>query len=152
MGLPLPAAFEMAGKVMPQKLVPVILIGPEDRGAFVEEAVAAGMMQYLAQPVSRKDLGPAIVLARARFENSLALQKEITVPQSDVLLQGKVRRAKGSLIQRIGFFEAEAHQKLQCLAQRERCTLAEAAARVIAAEQFFRELEPVKPGGGRPRT
>ncbi len=151
LALPLPAALEAAGTIMARRPVAILVIGPEDPGAL-EQAVKAGVMQYLAMPVARKDLNPALVLARARFESFLAMGQKIADLQKDVILHREVARAKGILAQRMGFSEAEAHQKLQRLAQRERCTLAEAATRVIAADRFFRELDEVKSARGKSKS
>lgn len=101
----------------------------------------AGVMGYLAKPVDRKDLLPAISLATTRFADLMALRKDAQSLKEAIVLRQQVERAKGILAKRLSISEAEAHRGLQRLAQRERCTLGQAATRVIGGDEFFVTLD-----------
>jgi response regulator NasT len=105
--------------------------------------MAAGVMGYLVKPVALKELGPAIAVALSRFADLMALRKDVQGLKEALLVRQQMERAKGILAQRMALSEAEAHKRIQHLAMRERCTLAEAAARIITADKFFADLETV---------
>jgi len=95
----------------------------------------------LVKPIDRKDLGPAIALAVTRFADLMGLRKDVQGLKDALALRQQVERAKGVLERRMGLTEADAHKRLQQLARNDRCTMAEAATKVVAAEKFFTDLE-----------
>ncbi len=132
---------EAALQIMAARPVPIILITAHSDPELVQRATAAGVMGYLVKPVDRQDLPPAIAVARSRFADLLALQKDVRSLKEALVLRQQMERAKGILGQRLGLSDAEAHNRLQSLARHARCTSAEAAAKVIAADRFFADLE-----------
>ena len=134
---------EATRQIMAHRPVPIILVTAHSEPELIGQAMAAGVMGYLVKPVDRKDLPPAIALAVSRFADLMALRKDVRSLKEALNLRQRVERAKGILLQRMGLAEAEAHKRLQHLARRERCTLGEAADRVIAANKFFADLENV---------
>ena len=132
---------EAAGAIMGQRPVPIVLVTAHSDPALIQRAMAAGVMGYLVKPVDRRDLVPALALATARFGDLMALRQDVRSMQEALQVRQQVERAKGILAQRMGLGEAEAHKRLQHLARRERCTLGEAAGRVIQADKFFVGLE-----------
>lgn len=133
--------LEVARQIMARHPVPIILVTAHSDPALIEEGMQAGVMGYLVKPVEPQDLGPAIALALSRFADLMALRKDVQGMKNALLVRQQVERAKGALTYRLRLSEAQAHKRLQLLAQRERCTLAEAAERVIAAEKFFEQVE-----------
>jgi AmiR/NasT family two-component response regulator len=133
--------LEATRQIMAQRPVPIVLVTAYSDPDLIDRAMTAGVMGYLVKPVDRKDLAPAIALATSRFGDLMALRKDVHSLKEALVLRQQVERAKGVLAQRMGLAEAEAHRRLQQLARNERCTLAEAAAKVIAAEKFFADLE-----------
>jgi len=134
---------EATRQIMAHRPVPIILVTAHSEPELIGQAMAAGVMGYLVKPVDRKDLPPAIALAVSRFADLMALRKDVRSLKEALNLRQRVERAKGILLQRMGLAEAEAHKRLQHLARRERCTLGEAADRIIAANKFFADLENV---------
>ena len=134
---------EATRQIMAHRPVPIILVTAHSEPELIGQAMAAGVMGYLVKPVDRKDLPPAIALAVSRFADLMALRKDVRSLKEALNLRQRVERAKGILLQRMGLAEAEAHKRLQHLARRERCTLGEAADRIIAANKFFADLEHV---------
>jgi response regulator NasT len=135
--------LEATREIMAHRPVPIILVTAHSDPDLIQRATAAGVMGYLVKPVGLKELGPAIAVALSRFADLTALRKDVQGLKEALLVRQQVERAKGILAQRMGLSEAEAHKRIQHLAMRERCTLAEAAARVIAANTFFADLETV---------
>jgi AmiR/NasT family two-component response regulator len=135
--------IEATREIMAHRPVPIILVTAHSDPDLIQRATAVGVIGYLVKPVALKELGPAIAVALSRFADLMALRKDVQGLKEALLLRQQVERAKGILAQRMGLSEAEAHKRIQHLAMRERCTLAEAAARVIAANKFFADLETV---------
>jgi len=133
--------LEATREIMAHRPVPIILVTAHSDPDLIQRAMEAGVMGYLVKPVALKELGPAIALALSRFADLMALRKDVQGLKEALLVRQQVERAKGILAQRMGLSEAEAHKRVQHLAMRERCTLAEAAGRVIAADKFFADLE-----------
>ncbi len=147
--LDLPDSLQAVARIMSHWPTAILAVGRPDVSA-VERLVGAGAIGFLAKPVQTKDLEPAMVIARARFADLLALRKRAAGLRHAVLQQCQVGRAKVVLQQRLQWSEAEAHHKLQRLAQRDGITLEQAAARVIAANECFLAL--VAPPLGQPRA
>jgi len=135
--------LEATRKIMAQRPVPIVLITAHTDPGLIRGATEAGVMGYLVKPVDRRDLAPAIALAVSRFADLVALRKDVRGLKEALILRQQVERAKGILAKRLGLAEAEAHARLQHLARRDRCTLTEAAGKVIAADKFFADLEDV---------
>lgn len=133
--------LEATRQVMAHRPVPIVLVTAHSDPDLIQQAMVTGVMGYLLKPVDRKDLVPAIALATTRFVDLMALRKEVQSLKEALMLRQQVERAKGILERRMGLSEDEAHKRIQQLARHERCTLGEAAARVISADKFFGELE-----------
>lgn len=128
-------------EIMARRPVPIILVTGHSDPDLIEEAMAAGVMGYLVKPLDHMDLRPTIAVASARFGDLMALRKDVLTLKEALALRKDLERAKGILANRMGVSETEAHRCLQQLAQRERCTLTEAAGRVITQDKFFVDLE-----------
>jgi response regulator NasT len=133
--------LEAVREIMARRPAPIILVTAHSDAALIDRAMVAGVMGYLVKPVDRKDLEPAIALAASRFGDLMALRRDLHDLREALLVRQQLERAKQTLQRRMGLTEAEAHTRLQRLARRERCTLGEAAGRVLAADRFFAELE-----------
>ncbi|HTX52437.1 MAG TPA: response regulator [Candidatus Baltobacteraceae bacterium] len=132
---------EAARQIMAHRPVPIILVTAHSDPDLIERAMAAGVMGYLMKPVEIKALEAAIALALSRFTDLASLQKDVQGLKETLVFRQQVERAKGVLAYRLRMSEAAAHEKLQHFARTERCTLAEAASRVIAGDKLFAELE-----------
>jgi response regulator NasT len=133
--------IEATREIMARRPVPIILVTGHSDPQLIDTAVAAGVMGYLVKPLDVKELRPAISLALARFADLMALREDVRTLQGALAARKDLERAKGILRRRMGLSEADAHRRLQQFARRERCTLAEAAAKVLAGDKFFADLE-----------
>jgi two-component system, response regulator PdtaR len=133
--------LEVTRQIMGHRPVPIVLVTAHSDPELIDQAMVAGVMGYLVKPVDRKDLAPAVALAVSRFTDLIALRKDVQSLKEALVLRQQVERAKGVLERRMGLAEADAHKRLQQLARNDRCTMAEAAAKVVSAEKFFTDLE-----------
>src|SRR5699024_2440849 len=83
-------------------LAPVVILTAFSQRDLIDQATQAGAMSYIVKPFSETDLVPAVELAKARFDQLVALESEISdltvrfetrklVDQAKVLLQEKLQ-------------------------------------------------------------
>jgi two-component system, response regulator PdtaR len=114
--------------------VPVVLVSAYDDPQLLARAEGAPVMAYLVKPVKPPDVAAAVRLAVVRFgERQQALR--------DLEERKLVERAKGVVMSRLGVGEDSAYRRLRQYASDNNLKLAEVAARVLRAEEVFRELE-----------
>src|SRR4051812_41915294 len=75
--MPVLDGLSAAGQIASAGLAPVIVLTAFSQRELVERARDAGAMAYLVKPFAKKDLVPAIELARARFAERAALDAEV---------------------------------------------------------------------------
>ncbi len=127
----LSAAEEIDG----DRLAAVVMVTAFSQRDTVERATAAGVHGYVVKPWGRADLGPAIEVAFARWEQMLGLEESVRVLQQRTLEREQVDRAKRHLQER-GMSESEAFVSLRKRAMDRRVTLAEVAAEVLAGTDW----------------
>jgi response regulator NasT len=121
--------------------VSVVLVTAHSDPEFVERAQAVGVQAYLVKPVTEKDLGPAIALARRQFEQAQALRKESADLRQALEDRKAIERAKGVVVKRLGVPEEEAFRKLRKFASDRNRKLVEVAQGVLHSEEVFHALE-----------
>jgi AmiR/NasT family two-component response regulator len=97
----------------------------------VQRASEEQVLAYLVKPFEHYQLGPALQLARARFEELRELSNENEKLQQTLENRKLVERAKGVLMKRHKWGEAEAFRRLQRAAMNRRTTMAELARKVL---------------------
>ena len=101
---------------------------------IIERAKAAGVFGYLVKPFKPGDLPPAIEVARSRFEQNLALSKEVGSLQEKLEARKLLDRAKGILMTEHGVDEAEAYRRIQVQSMNLRKSMREVAEAIILAK------------------
>jgi response regulator NasT len=124
----LSAAEEIVG----EGIAPVVMVTAFSQRDTVQRAAAAGVLGYLVKPFGKSDLGPAIEIAVARWEQMRDLSAQVLGLRERQEARQVVDRAKAQLEARLGLSEPEAFAWLRRAAMDGRVTLAEAAARVLA--------------------
>jgi len=99
--------------------------------ALVRRASEEQVLGFLVKPFEHHQLGPALELARARFEEIQELCRENVKLQQTLENRKLVERAKGVLMKRHRWGEAEAFRRLQRAAMNRRTTMAELARKII---------------------
>jgi response regulator NasT len=130
-----------AQRILAARPAPIIAVTAPCTEALIQRANAVGVMGYLVKPVEQQALAPAIALATTRFAELTSLRQEARGLREALRLRQHLEQAKGILRRRLRVSDAEADRRLQQYARRDGCTLAEAAKRVVAADQFFAERD-----------
>ena len=102
-------------------------------------------MAYLVKPVKEADVAAAVTVAMMRFRQYQAVRKEAPDLRQALEDRKAIERAKGALMKRLRVDEDEAFRRLRRKASADNLKLVEAARRVLAAEEVFRQMEG--PGG-----
>ena len=123
------SAAEEIGK---ERIAPVIMLTAFSQKELVERARDAGVMAYIVKPFTRDDLGPAIDIARSRWTELAALEREVADLGERLETRKAVDRAKGVLMQQLKISEAEAFRWIQKTAMDRRLGMKEVAEAVLA--------------------
>jgi response regulator NasT len=123
--------------------VPVILLSAHHDAELLTRAAADHIMGYLVKPVKVADLETAIVMARLRFSQFLAVAAEAESLRQALEDRKVIERAKGYVIKRLRVDEEEAFRRLRKFANDQNRKLVEAAQSIVEAEAVFRQLEKV---------
>jgi response regulator NasT len=89
---------------------------------------------YLVKPFKPSDLAPAIEVARSRFEQNKALNKEIDSLAGRLEARRLVEQAKGVLMKNEGITEDEAYRRIQQQSMNARKSMKEVAEAIIIAQ------------------
>jgi len=110
---------------------PIVMFTREDDPAFIGEAVNAGVTTYLVDGIDADKVKPVVDVAIAQFRAFQHLKGELASTRTELAERRLIERAKLLLMERDGFTEAQAHQRLQAVAMEKNLRLAELAARII---------------------
>lgn len=117
-----------------ENIAPAILLTAYGDKELVDRAKAAGVFAYLVKPFKPSDLPPAIEIARSRYEQNRALNKEVHSLQDRLEARKLVDRAKGILMEEHKISEAEAYRRIQLQSMNHRKTMKEVADAIIMAK------------------
>ncbi len=120
-----------AEQIARARLAPVVILTAFSQRDLVERAREAGAMAYLVKPFTKADLLPAIEMAMARYDETLALEAEVGDLRERLETRKRVDRAKGLLQSRHGLDEAAAYRWLQRASMDARRSMREVADLVI---------------------
>jgi response regulator NasT len=121
--------------------VPAILVSAYDDNEWIAKAQAAGVFSYLIKPITEKDLGPAIAVARSQFEQQQALSREASDLRQALEDRKLVERAKGVVGRRVGLDEQEAFRRMRKMASDRNRKLVDIARTILTAEETFHVLD-----------
>ena len=123
----LAAAREIAGD---GKSAVLILTAFSQRD-LIEQARNAGALAYLVKPFQKSELLPAIEMAIGRFAEMKALDEQVKSLEESLEVRKAVERAKGILMDELGWKENDAFAWIRSTAMRERVKMMDVAQRVI---------------------
>jgi response regulator NasT len=113
----------------------VALTGDQDP-ALVRRACAERVQAFLVKPVHAHQVGPAVELAHAQFTELRRLMEENDRLQKSLESRKMVERAKGVLMRRYRWTEADAFRRLQRAAMNRRTTMAELARQILDGKEI----------------
>lgn len=113
-------------------IAPVVMLTAFSDRDLVERARDAGVMSYVVKPFASHDVMPALAMARARWQERIALESEVADLTERFETRKRLDRAKGMLMKQLGLGEAEAFRWIQKAAMDRRLSMREVADAVIS--------------------
>ena len=110
---------------------PVVIFTQEDGQATIRDAVKAGVSAYIVDGLDPKRIKPIVEVARARFEDTQALRRELDEMSQKLSDRKLVDKAKGVLMKARGLDEDAAYHAMRKLAMERGQTMAKVARDVI---------------------
>ena len=125
-----------AAKILTQeKIAPVLLLTAYSQRDLVDRAKEAGVVGYLVKPFREQEIGPAIDIALARFQEFRELEKQVGDLTETLETRKIVDRAKGILMDTQHLTEMEAFRKIQKMSMNTRKPMKEIAEAIILAQE-----------------
>ena len=125
--------LEVAEAITAKRRIPILMLTAYSDRELVERATRLAVLAYLVKPVKEADLGLAIELAMARFEEWQALEQEAADLKEALAMREVVGRAKEILMQRHGLTEHEAFLSIQRRSRNSQRTMREVAETILGA-------------------
>lgn len=111
--------------------IPVILIGGVFSGEDIEKAIAAGAGGFLAKPLRKEELWPAIEIAAVHNHDLEELKEKVAALEGALENRKIVEKAKGLLMREHNLSEPDAFRRMQKLAMDKRTTLQKIAEAIL---------------------
>jgi AmiR/NasT family two-component response regulator len=118
-------------QIYQERIVAAVAITADRDEELVRRALEEHVLAFLVKPVEAHQLGPALHVARARFEELRELTEENASLRQTLQNRKIIERAKGVLMKRYRWTEAEAFRRLQRGAMNRRTTMIELAQNVL---------------------
>ena len=110
---------------------PVVIFTHEDGQDAIRDAVKAGVSAYIVDGLDPKRIKPIVEVARARFEETQALRRELDEVSQKLSDRKLVDKAKGVLMQARGLDEDAAYHAIRKLAMERGQPMAKIARDII---------------------
>ena len=120
-----------AGEIRKKLKVPVMLLTNAYDPQTVKRAAATGVAAFLTKPLRQQDLLPAIELAIAHSEDIEDLKEKVEDLKATIENRKMIEKAKGLLMERDRYSEAEAYRVMQKMAMDQRVSLRRVADRIL---------------------
>jgi two-component system, response regulator PdtaR len=130
---------EAASEIAAERPIPMIILSAYSDSRTVEEAIRAPVFHYLVKPVDPDDLGPAIAVARARFDEWLDARRQRDLLELKLEERKIVERAKGLLMESRGLTEREAYRFLQKTSQDKNTPMVDLAKKILLAAPLLQK-------------
>jgi response regulator NasT len=118
-------------QIYQERVVAAVAITADRDQDLVRRALEEHVLAYLVKPVEEHQLGPALMIARAQFAELRELNQENASLRQALQNRKIIERAKGVLMKRHRWTEAEAFRRLQRGAMNRRTTMVELAQNVL---------------------
>lgn len=123
--------LEALRQVHQERLLPAVAITADRDQELIARALEGPVMAYLVKPFEPPQLSAALQLAWARFQDWHALHAENASLRQTLEARKAIERAKGLLMKRHQWTEAEAFRRLQRTAMNRRRSMAELAQDIL---------------------
>jgi response regulator NasT len=139
--LPHMDGLEALRQIYQTRIVAAVAITADRDQSLVTRAMEEHVLAYLVKPIESHQLGPAVQVAWARFEELSSLTAENASLRQTLHSRKIIERAKGVLMKRYRWSEADAFRKLQRGAMNRRVPMVDLAQSILNGEQV--DLGPV---------
>ena len=129
--LPRMNGLDALRQIYQERIVAAVAITADRDQDLVRQALEEHVLAYLVKPVDAHQLGPALLIAWARFEELRELTQENASLRQTLQNRKIIERAKGALMKRYRWSEAEAFRRLQRGAMNRRTTMIQLAQAVL---------------------
>jgi response regulator NasT len=116
---------------------PIVMFTESEDTETMEAAMEAGVSAYIVAGLHSERIKPVLQVALARFKREQKLLDELSDTKSKLAERKVIERAKGLLMQRQGFTEDQAYQKLRTMAMSKNLKLSEVAQRILDVEDLL---------------
>ncbi|TFW20653.1 ANTAR domain-containing response regulator [Duganella callida] len=116
---------------------PIVMFTESEDAESMEAAVEAGVSAYIVAGLQSERIKPVLQVALARFKREQKLLDELSDTKSKLAERKVIEKAKGLLMQRQGFSEDQAYQKLRSMAMSKNLKLSEVAQRILDVEDLL---------------
>lgn len=117
------------------RIVAAVAITADRDKALVKRALEEHVLAYLVKPIEAHQLEPALQIAWARFEEMRGLSAENANLRQTLQNRKIVERAKGVLMKRHRWSEADAFRRLQRTAMNKRIPMIDLAQAILNGEE-----------------
>jgi len=118
-------------QIYQERVVAAVAITGDRDQALVSRALEEHVMAFLVKPVEAHQLGPALQVAWAKFQELQTLSTENASLKQNLENRKTIERAKGVLMKRYRWSEPEAFRRLQRAAMNQRTTMVDLARDII---------------------
>ncbi len=129
--LPRLSGLDALRQIYQERVVAAVAITADRDQELVLRAMEEHVLAYLVKPVEAHQLGAAVLVARARFGELQELTAANASLRQTLANRKVIERAKGVLMKRYRWSEAEAFRRLQRGAMNRRTTMSELAQDVL---------------------
>jgi response regulator NasT len=126
--------LEALKKIYEQQIIAAVAITADRDLELVRRAMEEHVLAYLVKPVDEHQLGPALQVAWARFQELRSLSSENMSLRQTLENRKIVERAKGVLMKRQRLTEADAYRRIQRTAMNRRLTMLAVAQGILSGE------------------
>ena len=123
-----------ARAISSERLCAVLILTAFSQRDLIEQARNAGALAYLVKPFQKSELLPAIEMALGRFAEMKALDEQVKSLEESLEVRKAVDRAKGKLMDELGWGERESFSWIQKRAMNDRVKMVEVAERIIEGD------------------
>jgi two-component system, response regulator PdtaR len=121
-----------AREINAERLCAVLILTAFSQRDLIEQARNAGALAYLVKPFQKTELLPAIEMALGRFAEMKALDEQVKSLEESLEVRKAVDRAKGILMDELGWKERDSFSWIQKTAMSERVKMIDVANRIIS--------------------
>ncbi len=127
--------LEALRQIYQTRIVAAVAITADRDQALVNRAMEEHVLAYLLKPVEAHQLGPAVQVAWARFGELSTLTAENASLRQTLQSRKIIERAKGVLMKRHRWSEADAFRRLQRCAMNRRVPMVDLAQSILNGEE-----------------